>query len=314
MENLIPENNLPKMHKQPNYLNDIIKPWNQNEADAGLLSITDSADTSPVIEALYKERWSGYNFERRIDLSILELVDCGILTTAPQAQNNTHPKIVDIVSDLRQRSATPIVVSPAPKYVYGVFDGCLSSCESSCGILNVSPYLRIRKSGKDADTDDSLYAQIVADFSPERFQAAHIWWLGLHGNLNTKADVEQLVAQGNRLIPLAIVGHHGAHNAIQVALDGLGGHVESVMAVIDLGVMAACHLADCGGIPAEGVTPDQMREMAFRIGRDHRVGAIVLTGFAENLAPEGQSAPLIAGIIVALLTGIAARKLQQEHK
>jgi formimidoylglutamase len=242
-----------------------------------------------------------YNLEHDVSLDGLRLADAGNLDL-------THPDHATNHAVIRQRLAELLRQYPRVVVLGGSHDGTYSTVR---GLHDATGGLPLGGINLDAHADVKDRPDLISSGTPfgkllrEGVLAGpRFTEIGLHSNLNTKADIDFLHQQQVTIVPLAHVQQDGMAlyqlRALQRATA-----VGPAFVSFDIDGCAEAYAPAVSAPSADGFTPRQAVEAAFLAGQKPAVRLFEVVELNPVFDRDNQTARLAATIITAYLTGVA---------
>ncbi|OGX88549.1 arginase family protein [Hymenobacter glacialis] len=242
-----------------------------------------------------------YNLEHNISLDHLRIADAGNLELRHADHAANHDRIRERVGQLLRTYPRVVVMG-------GSHDGSYSSVR---GLFDAGGGQAVGGINLDAHADvkerpDISSGTPFGKLLREGFvTGARFTEMGLHSNLNTKADIDFLHEQAVHIVPLAHVQKEGMELYLTRALSrAINGGPAFVSFDVD-----SCAEAFAPGVSApsaDGFTPRQAMEAAFLAGENEQVRLFEVMEFNPVYDRDHQTARLAATVVTAFLTGVAA--------
>lgn len=257
-----------------------------------------SAHKTPAAIRKALQRYSTYNWTRRVDIRSITATDFGDVRSpdSPEGEARTSALANEVAAKTKLAIALGGDNSVTFAAARGTFGGDLSKAglitldahhDLRDGISNGSPVRRLIEAG----LNPRRIVQIgIADFSNSPEYAQRAQDLGIHVVPRSelrKRSIEDIWAEA-----LSIAGAGGA-----------GIHVDFDVDVCDRSEVPACPAAAPGGISA-----DELRQFAYLAGWSSLVKSIDITEIdATKDAPEDRTVRLAALLILEAAAGLATR-------
>ena len=243
-----------------------------------------------------------YNLEHNISLDILRIADAGNLNLDQPDHSRNHAHIRQRLGELLRRYPRVVVLGGSHDGTYSTVRGlCDASDGRPIGGINLDAHADVKD--KPEISSGTPFGKLLQEgfLHGEKFTE-----IGLHSNLNTKADIDFLHQQAVHIVPLAHVQKDGMElylsRALRRATTGSPAFVS-----FDIDGCAEAYAPAVSAPSADGFTPRQAVEAAFLAGQNEAVRLFEVVELNPLYDRDNQTARLAATIITAFLTGVAGR-------
>ena len=241
-----------------------------------------------------------YNLEHNISLENLRIADAGNVALRQPDHAENHRRIREKLGELCRQYPRVVVLGGSHDGTYSTVRGLFDATGGQpVGGLNFDAHADVKDRpdlGSGTPFGKLLREGFVAG---ERFTE-----VGLHSNLNVKADLDFLHQQQATVVPLALVQADGVGHYTGRALQRAG---KVSFVSFDIDGCASAYAPAVSAPSAEGFTPRQAMEAAFLAGQAAGVRLFEVVELNPVYDRDSQTARLGASIIVAYLTGVAAK-------
>jgi len=257
---------------------------------------TDAHETPAAVrEALL--RFSTYSASHGVDVSTLTAVDLGDVTDPDGPEGEAR------VADAVRRALDCellIAIGGDNSITHSVVRGLMDDV-SGCGLVTVDAHHDLR----DGVNNGSPVRRLLDAGLP----GSHIVQLGIADFSNSAAYAQRAADAGITVVLREDLRPNHLASIVSDALDIAGRGGRPVFVDLDVDV---CDRAEGPGCPSArpgGISPDDLRQLAFLFGRDPRVVGIDITEIdAGSDAPDGRTVRLAALLVLEAAAGLCVRR------
>ena len=300
------------------------QPWDGQEADAVLIGVPfdegvalgggrPGADKGPTAfrQALIRFGTT-YDAEQGIDFNYLRLADAGDLEVVPDNVAATHEHLAGVVALILDAGAVPLVIGGGHDATFGSVKGLMAGAPSVAGI-NVDAHLDLREvvdglALSDVEgriTSGTPYRRILEELG---LPGQNLVEFGLHGSVNSREHIRYAQKRGVPCLTLGQVREQGIDAAFTDQLRLLAGQAEALFVSVDLDVFAAAYAPGVSAPGAEGLTPEEGRQLALAAGRHPGIRLFELMELNPLFDVDERTSRLAVMLLCAFLAGLATRK------
>ena len=242
-----------------------------------------------------------YNLEHDLDLTSLRIADAGNLALRQPDHGRNHAHIRQRLGELLRQYPRVVVLGGSHDGTYSTVRGLFDANNGQpVGGINLDAHADVKD--KPEISSGTPFGKLLREgfLRGENFTE-----IGLHSNLNTKADIEFLHQQQAHIVPLAHVQKDGMALYLSRAL-ARATKVGPAFVSFDIDGCAEAFAPAVSAPSADGFTPRQAVEAAFLAGQHEQVRLFEVVELNPHYDRDNQTARLVATIITAFLTGMAA--------
>ena len=248
-----------------------------------------------------------YNLEHDISLNGLRIADAGNLSLRQPDHGRNHAHIRERLGELLRQYPRVVVLGGSHDGTYstvrGLFD---ASGGQAVGGINLDAHADVKD--KPEISSGTPFGKLLREGF---LRGANFTEIGLHSNLNTKADIDFLRQQAAHIVPLAQVQKDGVEPCLSRALSRATTAGPAFVS-FDMDSCAQAYAPAVSAPSADGFTPRQAVEAAFLVGQHGQVRLFEVVELNPLYDRDNQTARLAATIITAFLTGVAGSLLKQK--
>ena len=242
-----------------------------------------------------------YNLEHELDLSGLRIAEAGNLDLRQPDHGRNHAHIRQRLGELLRQYPRVVVLGGSHDGTYSTVRGLVDANEGQpVGGINLDAHADVKD--KPEISSGTPFGKLLREgfLRGEGFTE-----IGLHSNLNTKADIDFLHQQQAHVVPLAHVQKDGVPLYLSRALSRAT-QAGPAFVSFDIDGCAEAYAPAVSAPSADGFTPRQAVEAAFLAGQHAQVRLFEVVELNPHYDRDNQTARLAATIITAFITGVAA--------
>lgn len=176
---------------------------------------------------------------------------------------------------------------------------------ASWGLLTLDAHHDVRPRGADGLPRNGTP---VRDLVEAGLPGPRVAQVGLHGFANAREHADWAAAQGIATHSAGTVRRDGVPATLAGALARLAAAgAERLWVDLDLDVLDRAHAPACPASMPGGLSPAELQEAAFRLGRDPRVAGCDLCEVDATADVAGTTVRAAAAAFLAFCAGVAAR-------
>lgn len=260
-----------------------------------------NANTTPAAVREALKRYSTYAWSTATSIESLTVFDAGDVES-PDFHDGEQ-RVAQALQALVDQEIV-IAVGGDNSITYSVARGLWGESITSAGLITVDAHHDLR----DGMSNGSPVRRLVEAGLP----GSHIAQIGIADFSNSEQYARRARDYQITVIPRSDLRTRSLADVVEQALGVAGSgsgsgsgpiHVDIDVDVCDRSVVPGCPAAAPGGISA-----DELRQMCYLFGRDHRVGSIDFTEVdASADSPDGRTVRLVALCILEFLNGVSSR-------
>ena len=242
-----------------------------------------------------------YNLEHDINLDELRIADAGNLDLRHPDHGRNHDLIRERLGQLLRQYPRVLVLGGSHDGTYSTVRGLADAYGGRpVGGLNLDAHADVKD--RPEISSGTPFGKLLREgyLAGPRFTE-----IGLHSNLNAKADIDFLHQQQAHIVPLAHVQKDGMGLYLSRALSRATTAGPAFVS-FDLDGCAEAFAPAVSAPSADGFTPRQAVEAAFMSGQQAHVCLFEVVELNPLFDRDNQTARLAATIVTAYLTGVAA--------
>jgi formimidoylglutamase len=312
----MPDNSPAQLPASPQFLRELIRPAAEMpEADVCLVGLpldfgtvleggrAGAAGAPDAIRRELRRYHKTYNLEHNVSLENLRIADAGNLNLRHADHACNHAEIREQLAKLLRHCPRVVVVGGSHDGTYSTVRGLFDANQGQpVGGINFDAHADV-KDKPDLISSGTPFGKLLREgfLQGERFTE-----IGLHSNLNTKADIDFLHEQQAHIVPLAHVQKDGMELYASRALNRAT-NAGPAFVSFDIDGCAEAFAPAVSAPSADGFTPRQAVEAAFLAGQNEAVRLFEVLELNPHYDRDNQTARLCATIITAFLTGVASK-------
>ncbi len=290
--------------------------WDGQEADAVLIGVPfdegvtlgggrpGAAGGPTALRKAILRCGTTFDAERGIDFDHLRLADAGDLEVVADDVAATHERLAEVVTAILDAGAVPITVGGGHDNTFGTVKALMEKYPSVAGI-NVDAHLDLREVVDGRITSGTPYRRILEELG---LPGQNLVEFGLHGSVNSREHIRYAQKRGVPCLTLGQVREQGIDAAFTDQLRLLAGQAEALFVSVDLDVFAAAYAPGVSAPGAEGLTPEEGRQLALAAGRHPGIRLFELMELNPLFDVDERTSRLAVMLMCAFLAGLATRK------
>lgn len=262
-------------------------------------------DLAPAAVRAILCKFSCYDLESDADLHLLEARDLGDLPLAELKLEDAFEPLRDAVRDELSNADTIAILGgdngvtrPA---AHGLADSLAQPLES-LGVITLDAHFDLRDLGGGLSNGNPIRA-LLADGLP----GANITQIGLQPFANSLAYAKVAREAGITVITMNQVRAHGIEALLTETLDDLARRVEAIHVDLDIDVLDRGFAPACPGSRPGGLTPWELRRVAWMCGFHPKVRAIDLVEVDPTLDVADATVMATASCLLSFASGLVSR-------
>jgi formiminoglutamase len=263
-------------------------------------------DLTPQAVRAMLRKFSVYDLEAEADLHLLEARDLGDLPLAEASLEAAFDPIRLAVADaLRTAEAVAILGGDNGVTRPGVHG--LGPDLTRCGLITLDAHFDLRDLGNGLTNGNPVRA-LLRDGLPGR----NIAQIGLQPFANSRAYAEVAREAGIAVITMTQVRTHGIDALLNETLDDLARRVDAIYVDLDVDVLDRAFAPATPGSRPGGLTPWELRRVAWLCGFHPKVRAVDLVEVDPTQDVADATVLATASCLLAFASGVLAR-LASKH-
>jgi formimidoylglutamase len=244
--------------------------------------------------------FSPFDSDRNLDLGTVVVADHGDIALDDTSMGASQ-------RDIASRAAT-IDASGVRAYIGGdnaitrPLVGALDFDLGSVGVITLDAHHDVR-SLDGGPTNGTPMRGLVEDGLPGR----NVAQIGIHSFANSAPYRAACEDFGFAIFTMEDVDRRGIRGVVDAALYRLG-HVDAIYVDFDIDVLDRAYAPGCPGARPAGMTPRQLGNAAFALGREPRVVAADFVEVDPGRDRDGTTIQSMAHTFLSFVAGIATRR------
>jgi formiminoglutamase len=262
-------------------------------------------DLAPAAVREILRKFSCYDIESDADLRSIEVRDLGDLPLADLKPEEAFDPLRDAVRDALAGAEAVVVIggdnAVTRAGVHGVSDSFANSLEN-CGLITLDAHFDLRDLSKGLTNGNPVRA-LLADGLP----GVNIVQIGIQPFANSQAYAQVASDAGITVVTMSQIRAHGVERLLTESLEDLSGRVERIYVDLDMDSLERIFAPATPGSRPGGLTPYELRRVAWLCGAHSLVRAIDLVEVdpAQDLA--GVTVMATASCLLSFASGLLAR-------
>ncbi len=245
-----------------------------------------------------------YNAEQGIDFDRLRLADAGDLEVVEGDVAATHERLAQVVAAVLDAGAVPIVAGGGHDATFGSVKALMERSPSVAGI-NVDAHLDVREVVDGRIASGTPFRRILEELG---LPGENLVEFGLHGSVNARAHMKYVKERGVRCWTLGRLRKQGVSATFAGQLQLLDRQAEALFVSVDLDVFAAAYAPGVSAPGAEGLTPEDGRQLAYAAGGHPKVRLFELMELNPLFDTDERTSRLAAMLLASFLAGLSTRR------
>jgi len=266
-------------------------------------------DLAPEAVRAILRKFSVYDIESDIDLRRLAVRDLGDLPLADLRLEDAFEPLKRAVSDALEDADAVIVIGGdngvTRPGVHGVADSLAGSQPGSiknCGLITLDAHFDLRDLS-DGLTNGNPVRALLADGLP----GENIVQIGIQPFANSQAYTQVAIDAGITVVTMSQIRAHGVERLLTESLDDLTERVDHIYVDLDIDSLDRIFAPATPGSRPGGLTPYELRRVAWLCGAHPLVRAIDLVEVDPTQDVADATVMATASCLVSLASGLLAR-------
>ena len=279
-------------HQGPNDLAILGVPAHLTSISATNAHLTPAA----IREALF--RYSTFSASRGVDIGSLHVVDLGNVEDpdGPEGEDRVREAVEQVALD-----GTPLIALGGDNSItYSVMHGIFGKRLPETGLITVDAHHDVR----DGESNGSPVRRLIEAGLP----GANVVQIGIADFSNSPAYAKRAREYGVTVIPRSELRARRLKDLIGRALEIAGRDGRPVYVDLDVDVCDRAFVPACPASAPGGLSPDELRQIAFLLAGDPRVRGIDITEVdARADAQDERTVRLAALLVLEAAAGLCLR-------
>lgn len=297
-------------------IRNLIKPWNGEAADIGLVGVpcdeavvagggrAGAKDGPTAIREALKHFGTTSFFEPGIDIHSLKMVDCGDVEIVPGNTRETHDRLTTVIRELLKRNIFPVTLGGGHDLSFATIRALAEASGQEVGGINVDAHFDVRPVKDGVITSGTPFRRALEELDG-RFSATRFVEVGMTGNSNSKEHYDYLKKIGSHIFTLNKV-HQGSAQALMDRILVLAG--KNAFFSLDMDAVQQAFAPGCSAPAPVGLYPEDITAMAFKAGRAPAIKIFDLVELNPRYDMDGRTARLAAAALSCFFSGFALRR------
>ncbi|HKE04932.1 MAG TPA: agmatinase family protein [Blastocatellia bacterium] len=266
-------------------------------------------DLAPEAVRAILRKFSVYDIESDIDLRRLAVRDLGDLPLADLRLEDAFEPLKRAVSDALEDADAVIVIGGdngvTRPGVHGVADSLAGSQPGSiknCGLITLDAHFDLRDLS-DGLTNGNPVRALLADGLP----GENIVQIGIQPFANSQAYTQVAIDAGITVVTMSQIRAHGVERLLTESLDDLTERVDHIYVDLDIDSLDRIFAPATPGSRPGGLTPYELRRVAWLCGAHPLVRAIDLVEVDPTQDVADATVMATASCLLSFASGLLAR-------
>jgi formiminoglutamase len=262
-------------------------------------------DLAPAAIREILRKFSCYDIESDADLRSIEVRDLGDLPLADLKPEEAFDPLRDAIRNALAGAEAVVVIggdnAVTRAGVHGVSDSFANSLEN-CGLITLDAHFDLRDLSKGLTNGNPVRA-LLADGLP----GGNIVQIGIQPFANSQAYAQVASDAGITVVTMSQIRAHGVERLLTESLEDLSERVERIYVDLDMDSLDRIFAPATPGSRPGGLTPYELRRVAWLCGAHPLVRAIDLVEVdpAQDLA--GVTVMATASCLLSFASGLLTR-------
>ncbi|HKC85193.1 MAG TPA: agmatinase family protein [Blastocatellia bacterium] len=266
-------------------------------------------DLAPEAVRAILRKFSVYDIESDIDLRRLAVRDLGDLPLADLRLEDAFEPLKRAVSDALEDADAVIVIGGdngvTRPGVHGVADSLAGSQPGSiknCGLITLDAHFDLRDLS-DGLTNGNPVRALLADGLP----GENLVQIGIQPFANSQAYTQVAIDAGITVVTMSQIRAHGVERLLTESLDDLTERVDHIYVDLDIDSLDRIFAPATPGSRPGGLTPYELRRVAWLCGAHPLVRAIDLVEVDPTQDVADATVMATASCLLSFASGLLAR-------
>jgi formiminoglutamase len=258
-------------------------------------------DLAPDAVRAMLRKFSVYDIESDVDLRRLAVCDRGNLNLAETKIEAAFEPIRQAVRDALEEADAVALLGGDNSITRPGLAGAAASLER-CGLLTLDAHLDLRDLSNGLSNGNPVRA-LLADGLP----GENIVQIGIQPFANSQAYAQVAAGAGITVVTMSQIRAHGVERLLTESLDGLSERVETIYVDLDMDVLDRNFAPACPGSRPGGLTPWELRRVAWMCGYHPKVRAVDFVEVDPTLDVADATVMTTASCLLSFASGLVCR-------
>jgi formiminoglutamase len=263
------------------------------------------SDLAPAAVRAILRKFSCYDIESDADLRSIEARDLGDLPLADLKPEDAFEPLRDAVCRALAGADAVVVIggdnAVTRPGVHGVADSQFNSLEN-CGLITLDAHFDLRDLSNGLTNGNPVRA-LLADGLP----GENIVQIGIQPFANSQAYAQVAKEAGITVVTMSQIRAHGVERLLTESLEDLSERVEHIYVDLDIDSLDRIFAPATPGSRPGGLTPYELRRVAWLCGAHALVRAIDLVEVDPEQDVAGVTLMSTASCLLSFASGLLAR-------
>ncbi|MGH9844959.1 MAG: agmatinase family protein, partial [Blastocatellia bacterium] len=258
-------------------------------------------DLAPDAVRAILRKFSVYDIESDVDLRQLAVRDLGDLNIAGAKIDEVFEPIRQAVSGALENADAAALLGGDNSITRPGLAGAAGSLER-CGLITLDAHLDLRDLSNGLSNGNPVRA-LLADGLP----GENIVQIGIQPFANSQSYAQVAADAGITVVTMNQIRAHGVERLLTESLDYLSERVEAIYVDLDIDVLDRIFAPACPGSRPGGLTPWELRRVAWMCGFHPKVRAIDFVEVDPMLDVADATVMTTASCLLAFASGLLCR-------
>jgi formiminoglutamase len=262
-------------------------------------------DLAPAAVRSILRKFSCYDIESDVDLRRLAARDLGDLPLADMKLEDAFEPLRDAVRDALAGADAVVVIGGdngvTRPGVHGVADSPTNSLEN-CGLITLDAHFDLRDLSNGLTNGNPVRALLADGLLGE-----NVVQIGIQSFANSQAYAEVANDAGITVVTMSQIRAHGVERLLTESLDALSERVEHIYVDLDIDSLDRVFAPATPGSRPGGLTPYELRRVAWLCGAHPLVRAIDLVEVDPTQDVADVTVMATASCLLSFASGLLAR-------
>ncbi|HEX5085976.1 MAG TPA: agmatinase family protein [Blastocatellia bacterium] len=260
-------------------------------------------DLAPAAVRAMLRKFSCYDIESDADLRSIEARDLGDLPLADLKPEEAFEPLRDGVRDALAGAEAVVVIGGDNAVTRPGVHGVADSLEN-CGLITLDAHFDLRDLSKGLTNGNPVRA-LLADGLP----GENIVQIGIQPFANSQAYAQVANDAGITVVTMSQIRSHGVERLLTESLGDLSERVEHIYVDLDIDSLDRVFAPATPGSRPGGLTPYELRRVAWLCGAHPLVRAIDLVEVDPEQDVAGATVMATASCLLSFASGLLARNI-----
>jgi formiminoglutamase len=258
-------------------------------------------DLAPEAVRAALRKFSVYDIESDGDLRRLAAHDLGDLPLADMKPEDAFEPLRDAVRNALAGAGAVVVIGGDNAVTRPGVHGIAASLEE-CGLITVDAHFDLRDLSNGLTNGNPVRA-LLADGLP----GEHIAQIGIQPFANSQAYAQVATDAGITVVTMSQIRAHGVERLLTESLDDLSARVKHIYVDLDIDSLDRIFAPATPGSRPGGLTPYELRRVAWLCGAHPKVRAIDLVEVDPTQDVADATVMATASCLLSFASGLLAR-------